>query len=167
MSPSEEIIFLKIIDFIRKIGIQVEFCEINQEMFLSGLYIQNGVLQIEREKLTYLGDTLHEAGHIALMTPEERASNSGNLKNQADEVANEIAVLAWTYAACLEIGIDPGIVFHPDGYKGDSQNIINNFRNGHYVGVPILQWYGMTSERIDIAQNKKIAYPNMLFWVRQ
>lgn len=166
MSSSEEIIFLKIIDFIQKIGIPFEICEISQEMFLPGLRIENGVLQIEKEKLSYIGDTLHEAGHIALMTPEERANNAGSLENEVHKAATEMAVIAWTYAACLEIGIEPSVVFHPYGYKGESENIMSNFNNGHYIGVPILQWYGMTNERIDIANNKTIAYPKMLSWIR-
>ncbi|RFS15518.1 hypothetical protein [Emticicia sp. C21] len=167
MSQSEEVIFSKIIDFIQKIGIPFEICEINQEMFLPGLRIENGVLQIEKEKLTYIGDTLHEAGHIALMTPEERENNSGSLENEVHKAATEMAVIAWTYAACLEIGIEPSVVFHAYGYKGESENIIYNFSNGHYIGVPILQWYGMTNERIDLAQSKTIAYPEMISWLRQ
>ncbi len=167
VSQSEEVIFSKIIGFIQKIGIPFEICEITEEMFLPGLRIENGVLQIEKEKLSYIGDTLHEAGHIALLTPEERNNNSWNLENQIHEAATEMAVIAWTYAACLEIGIEPNVVFHSDGYKGASENIIYNFSNGHYIGVPILQWYGMTNERIDIAQNKTIAYPAMISWIRQ
>lgn len=163
MSESDEIIFLKIIDFIQEIGIPIEFCEITGEMFLPGLRIENGILLIEKNKLTYIGDCLHEAGHIALMLPEERFGSSGKLENQTHEAATEMAVIAWTYAACLEIGIDPRVVFHSGGYKGDSENIIYNFDNGHYIGVPILQWYGMT---VNLAENKSISFPKMISWVR-
>ena len=53
-------------------------------------------------------------------------------------------VIAWTYAACLEIGIDPRIVFHPDGYKVGSESILENFGEGRFFGVPMLQYVGLT-----------------------
>ncbi|WP_255070168.1 hypothetical protein [Lacihabitans sp. LS3-19] len=166
MSQSEEVIFSKIIDFIKGIGIPVVFSEITDEMFLPGLRVENGVLKIDIDKLSYIGDILHEAGHIAVMSKEERECLSGKLDNQENDAANEMAVMAWTYAVCLEIGIEPNVVFHADGYKGDSENIINNFDNGHYIGVPILHWYGMTNEKFDLNQKNAAIFPKMLRWVR-
>ena len=32
--------------------------------------------------------------------------------------------IAWSYAAALEIGIPPEIVFHPDGYRGASESML-------------------------------------------
>lgn len=164
MVKKDEAIFSKIIDFIRAIGIQIEFCTINSDTFLPGLSIENGILQIDKDKLSYVGDTLHEAGHIALMSVAQRKVLSGTLEGQNDAEANEMAVIAWTYAACLEIGIDPVIVFHPDGYKGGSESILENFGQGRYFGVPILQWYGMTNERI--SESNTLIYPKMNSWIR-
>ena len=45
---------------------------------------------------------------------------------------------AWSYAACLHIGLDPHIVFHSEGYKDESKNIIQNFTEGIYLRVPAL-----------------------------
>lgn len=168
MAKIDEVIFSKIIAFIERIGIQIEFCTINSEAFLPGLRIEKGVLQIDIDKLSYIGDTLHEAGHIALMLPEERKNLFGSLEGQDknNAAATEMAVIAWTYAACLEIGIDPAVVFHSDGYKGDSESILSNFNQGHYFGVPILEWYGMTDRATDIQQNNTQSYPRMVSWLR-
>lgn len=163
-----ETVFQKITDFIQRIGIPIGYCQISEQTFLPGLLIKNGTLLIDKNQLKYIGDTLHEAGHIAMMLPEERKNLSGSLEgqNKNDEAAIEMAVIAWTYAACLEIQIDPVIVFHPDGYKGDSQNILYNFSNGHYFGVPILEWYGMTERINNTQQNNTMSYPKMLTWMR-
>jgi hypothetical protein len=161
-----ETVFQKITDFIQKIGIPVGYGQISEQSFLPGLLIENGTLLIDKNQLKYIGDTLHEAGHIALMTPEERMALSGSLEGQNHAEATEMAVIAWTYAACLEIGIEPVVVFHPDGYKGGSESILENFSNGHYFGVPILEWYGMTDRVTNTQQNNTMSYPKMLTWVR-
>jgi hypothetical protein len=161
-----ETVFQKITDFIQKIGIPVSYRQISEHSFLPGLLIENGTLLIDKNQLKYIGDTLHEAGHIALMTPEERKALSGSLEGQTHAEATEMAVIAWTYAACLEIGIEPVVVFHPDGYKGGSESILENFSNGHYFGVPILEWYGMTDRVTNTQQNNTMSYPKMLTWVR-
>ena len=162
---SEIHIFEKIITFLQKIQVSYKICEINQETFLPGLFIEKGTLLIDKNKLKYIGDILHEAGHIALMAPEQRSDLSGILDGQIHAEATEMAAIAWSYAAALEISIDPSIVFHSDGYKGDSENILSNFGQGHYFGVPILQWYGITNEKL--GKNKSIVYPKMIHWVRK
>lgn len=161
-----ETVFQKITDFIQRIGILVGYCQISEQTFLPGLLIENGTLWIDKNQLKYIGDALHEAGHIALMTPEQRKNLSGSLEGQNDAEATEMAVIAWTYAACLEIGIDPVIVFHSEGYKGGSDSILENFSKGHYFGVPILEWYGMTERKNNTQQNNTMSYPKMLSWIR-
>jgi hypothetical protein len=164
-----ETVFQKITDFIQNIGIPVSFRQISEQTFLPGLMIEKGRLLIDKNQLKYIGDTLHEAGHIALMTPEQRKDLSGSLEGHIEADGTEMAVIAWTYAACLEIGIDPVIVFHPDGYKGGGQNIIDNFNEGRYIGVPILEWLGMTERKINTntPNNYKIPYPRMITWIRK
>ena len=163
-----ETVFQKITDFIQNIGIPIGYRQISKQSFLPGLLIENGTLWIDKNQLKYIGDTLHEVGHIALMLPKERKNLSGSLEGQSknDEAATEMAVIAWTYAVCLEIGIDPAIVFHPDGYKGDSEHILHNFSHGYYFGVPILEWYGMTERVTNAGQNNAMSYPKMLTWMR-
>ena len=53
--------------------------------------------------------------------------------------------------------IDPSIVFHEAGYKGGADALIENFAAGHYIGVPLLQWMGMTTAKV---------YPEMSLWLR-
>ena len=163
-----ETVFRKITDFIQKIGIPIGYCQVSEQTFLPGLLIENGKLLIDKNQLKYIGDILHEAGHIALMLPEDRKNLSGSLEgqNKNDEAATEMAVIAWTYAACLEIGIDPVIVFHSGGYKGASESILHNFSNGHYFGVPILEWYEMTERVNNTQQNNTMSYPKMVTWMR-
>jgi hypothetical protein len=161
-----EAVFQKITDFIQNIGIPIGYRQISEQSFLPGLMIENGTLWIDKKQLKYIGDSLHEAGHIALMTPEQRKNLSGELEGQNDAEATEMAVIAWTYAACLEIGIDPAVVFHPDGYKGGSESILENFSNGQYFGVPILEWYGMTEKTNNTQTINTMSYPKMLTWIR-
>ncbi|TAF75346.1 MAG: hypothetical protein EAZ53_06255 [Bacteroidetes bacterium] len=163
---TNEIILTKIIDFTNKIGIKTQFCDISKDEFLPGLKVEKGVLLIDKSKLLYVGDILHEAGHIALMTKEEKEMLDGNLDSQKDAAAIEMAAIAWSYAACLEIGIELSVVFHEDGYKGQSQQIIDNFANGYYFGVPILEWFGMCDNLRLTTNPNPIAFPKLRTWIR-
>jgi len=167
MESLDEISLKKILSFLDKIGIPYEFTNIEKECFLPGLFIDKGTLLIDKNKLKYVGDVMHEAGHIALMSPEERQTVSGSLEGILYPEAVEMMTLAWSYAACLEIELDPFVVFHKDGYKGDSENIVSNFQQGGIIGLPMLQWLGLTNDIIDPSQNKTVAYPKMITWIRQ
>ena len=63
----------KIVDFILSIGIPVSIEKIEEDTFLPGILIKNGAIYIDKEKLKYPGDLLHEAGHLATLTPKKRA----------------------------------------------------------------------------------------------
>jgi hypothetical protein len=79
----------------------------------------------------------------------------------------EMAAIAWSWAAALHLGIAPSTLFHPDGYKGGSAALIENFSAGRYIGVPMLEWLGLTvgDQR---AQAEGIApYPAMVRWLRE
>lgn len=156
----------KMLKFIEKIGIAVDFAEVDDHTFLPGLHIEKGKLVVDENKLKYVGDILHEAGHIALMTPEDRAAQSGSLEGHKDPEATEMMVIAWTYAASLEIGINPEIVFHSEGYRGAGQHILQNFNEGRYFGVPMLQWLGMTNVAATPGITEPILFPKMKTWMR-
>jgi hypothetical protein len=49
----------------------------------------------------------------------------------------------WSYAVLKHIGIPEEVVFHPNGYKNDSQWLIDNFSNGVYISLPFLEWIGI------------------------
>ncbi|MCU0324306.1 MAG: hypothetical protein MUF45_03505 [Spirosomaceae bacterium] len=167
MESSDEISLNKILSFLDRIGVLYKFTNIEKECFLAGLFIDKGTLLIDKDKLKHVGDVMHEAGHIALMSPEERQTVSGSLDGILYPEAVEMMTLAWSYAACLEIELDPYVVFHKDGYKGDSESIVSNFQQGSIIGLPMLQWLGLTNDRIDPTQNKTVVYPKMITWIRQ
>lgn len=130
-------------------------CEkIHEQTFLPGIEVRHGVLTFDPERLLYPGDLLHEAGHLAVLSGSERAIAHGLV---GDDAGREMAAIAWSWAAALELGLAPSAVFHPAGYKGGSNSIIENFTGGHYFGVPMLEYYGLTGRG---------EFPVMRRWLR-
>jgi hypothetical protein len=166
--PAKQLtLFEKAVDFLRSIGVLVHFRSFDGKSFLPGICIINGELIVDMEKLKYPGDILHEAGHIAVVPSAERSSLNDEtiiLREQRD--AEEMMVIAWSYAACVHLGIDAGFVFHDEGYKGGGSYIADSFNNGNYFGVPMLQWVGMTQEKKNEAEPDKPVYPALLKWLR-
>ena len=143
----------QITGFLDRIGIPWSHATLTDSEFLPGIRIEDGVLKFDPEHLSFPGDLLHEAGHIAVTPPSLRPSLGGKLEVMP---ADEMAALAWSYAAAVECGIDPAIVFHEGGYKSGGQHLISQFSTGGGVGVPMLSWYRMTS-----------AFPRMNSWLRE
>jgi hypothetical protein len=84
----------------------------------------------------------------------------------ASDGGEEMAAIAWSYAAAIHLGIDPAVVFHADGYRGGAASILDNFAHGRFVGVPLLQWFGMTFDAEQAAANGAPAFPAMRRWIR-
>jgi len=118
-----------------------------------GLYVRFGALIIDVDRLIHPGDILHEARHPACMPPDIRKTMDDNLAPGDLHNGGEMMAIAWSYAACLHLEIDPAVIFHPEGYNGDGQTILDHFSNGNYFGVPLLQWCGITD-----------AFPAMRSW---
>jgi len=147
--------------FVRGIGIGVCAATLPPDTFLPGLAIRDGAILVDEARLAHPGDILHEAGHLAVADPAER-----NAPRLSPTPGDEMTAIAWSYAALRYLGVDPAIVFHPEGYKGDSDAIIENFSAGRYFGVPLLQLYGMSCEP-RLAVEKGVApFPSMLRWLR-
>lgn len=142
----EEIIS-RIYSFLDKIGIERVEAKIDGKSFMPGMCITNGKLIIDPEELKYPGDLLHEAGHIAVSPPETRNKMSGDIAGE--NAGEEIAALLWSYMAAREAGIPPEVVFHPDGYKGDSEWLVTNFRNKTFIGFPLLNWMKIVEKKED------------------
>ena len=147
--------------FVRGIGIDVRAATLPDKTFLSGLAIEHGAILVDERRLSNPGDLLHEAGHLAVADPVER-----NAPTLAPTPGDELTTIAWSYAALRHLDLEPGIVFHPDGYKGGSASIVENFTQGRYFGVPLLQLYGMTVEPRFAAERGVEPYPHMLRWLR-
>jgi len=151
-----------IMDWLRKIGLSVRVAVIEGESFLPGVTLEPGGLIVDPERLIYPGDLLHEAGHLATMLPAERTTTGSNA---GSDMGYEIAAQTWSYAAAVHLGLGPDVVFHTDGYKGASKTLIDAYGDSK-LGVPLLQWMGLTLDRVRAAAAGVPAYPHMIRWLR-
>jgi hypothetical protein len=155
--------------FLHSIGIPIKEVTLHEDTFLPGILIRDGALLVDRAKLLYPGDLLHEAGHVAVMTREERQMTSGNMatnKSQNEAGGDELMAIAWSYAALVHLKLKPDVVFHPDGYKGASQWYIDLFENGNYMALPMLQWIGLCYDEKQAAIHNAKPFPHMQKWLR-
>lgn len=156
----------KCISFLNEIGIETKFEKLDEPCFLPGLSIRMGAIIIDKEALSYPGDILHEAGHIAVVPAAERpALTASAIEKREMRGAEEMMAIAWSYAACIYVGLDPYVVFHDDGYKGGGSYIADNFANKNYFGLPMLQWKGMTLDEANATKQNLPPYPYMMKWV--
>ena len=147
--------------FVREIGIDVRTAELPKRTFLPGLDIRDGAILVDEERLAYPGDMLHEAGHLAVTEAEAR-----NAPALDPTPGDEMAALAWSWAALSHLQLEPDLVFHPHGYKGGGNALIQAFTGGGGPGIPLLQWYGMTFEPKQAAARGVAPFPHMLRWMR-
>lgn len=152
----------KIVAFLERIGIAVVAEPLADDTFVPAMRVRGGSLVFDPDKLTWPGDLLHEAGHIALTEPDQRPS----LDSVSNDAGEEMAAIAWSYAASVAIGLDPAILFHEGGYRGGSKAMIENFTNGRDVGVPLLAAYDMTVGWRGRNPDGELRYPHMLRWLR-
>jgi hypothetical protein len=166
MSTYEEEALEKCIAFLNRLGIKTIKEKLPTGCFLPGLSIKAGSLIIDMEALKFPGDILHEAGHIAIVPSAERATlNEITIGKRENSQAEEMMAIAWSYAACVHIGLDPYFVFHDKGYKGGGSYIADNFSNKQYFGLPMLQWKGMAADEKNAAILNVQPYPNMIKWM--
>ena len=151
-----------IIDWLREIGLSVREATIDGESFLPGVTLEPGGLIVDPERLIYPGDLLHEAGHLATMLPAERACTGSNA---GSDMGQEIAAQTWSYAAAVHLGLGPEVVFHSDGDKGATKTLMQAYGDSK-LGVPLLQWMGLTLDRVRAAVAEVPAYPHMVRWLR-
>ncbi|SFW27713.1 hypothetical protein [Chitinophaga sancti] len=162
MIKNEQNDFNKCIAFLNDIGINTSFRALDDSSFLPGLQIENGNIVIDTNMLQYPGDLLHEAGHIAVVPSKDRAGLSATaLIKRKDREAEEVMAIAWSYAACIHLDIDPAFVFHKEGYRGGSIDIMDSCDKNEYVGMLMLDSLGMTS-----ATRGQTPYPHMDRWLR-
>lgn len=144
---------LSICTFLETIGINITVAAIDQPTLLTGMAIARGNIIVDTKQPCWPGDLLHEAGHIAVTQPDDRAA----LNEVSNDAGEEMAAIAWSVAAAKACNVPLETLFHAEGYKGGSQSLIDAFVSGRAFGTPLLAWYGMTSEA---------AFPDMIRWLR-
>ncbi|OON68016.1 hypothetical protein [Hymenobacter sp. CRA2] len=150
----------QLIAFVRGTGLEVREAPTPADTFLPGLLIEQGQLVVDRRRLRYPGDILHEAGHLAVVPAAERAglgSNIAHYRTESEAQGDEIAAQLWSYAAILAIGLPATVVFHSEGYHGHSEWLTGSYASGVYPGLPLLVWMGLTTAE---------SFPQMTRWLR-
>jgi hypothetical protein len=147
-----------IVVFLQSINISIVEQKLTDDTFLPGLSIYGNSILVDLDKLKYPGDLLHEAGHIAI-TEEQIRPLIGTSEIGANwpTAGDEIAAILWSYAASCFLNLDLEIVFHPNGYKKDSEWLIEQFSNKNYMGLPLLVWMSLCN---------KEEFPRMKKWIR-
>jgi len=167
MNKAEQEAFETCLKFLKRIGIKTIFRENMNGSFLPGLAIELGTIFIDVNALKFPGDILHEAGHLAVMETADRLlANADCFALRPHRDAEEMMAIAWSYAACVHLQLDPSFVFHDDGYKGGGSYIADNFNNKNYLGLPMLQWIGLTHDERNAACNGTQPFPTMIKWLR-
>jgi hypothetical protein len=149
--------------FLRAIGLEVAAGSAPERTVVPGIWIEQGALLVDEARLLFPGDLLHEAGHLAVMAPLRRAQATGDV---GGDPAEEMLAIAWSYAAALEIGLAPEVVFHEAGYRGGAAELLENFAAGRYLAVPLLQWLGMAYDEATAREQGAEPYPRMRQWLR-
>jgi len=165
-NEEEMAVFKKCIAFLNDIGVQTSFRSIGDDSFLPGFLIENGMVVIDMDLLQYPGDILHEAGHIAVVPFADRSRlNEKAIIKRRDREAEEVMAIAWSYAACIHLMIDPSFVFHEDGYRGGSNSIMDSCSRNEYMGMFMLQSLGMATDNKEAARGAST--PRMIKWLRE
>jgi hypothetical protein len=145
----------RIVAFIESLGISVHEREMRRKTLVPGIDIEEGALVFEESGMCKPADLLHEAGHIALTLPAKRPTLDGTIESSP---AEEMAAIAWTWAAATLLNIDPREVFHEEVISGNGPTLLEHFLGGKYIGVPMLRYWGLTG--------KDVQYPRMSRWMR-
>lgn len=165
---SDQAFLDRMVHFIRDIGIEIVFCELPEATFLPGIQLGPNCIFIDKERMQYPGDLLHEAGHLAVTTPQNRMHvGTAEVEENWPPEGEEMSAILWSYAALLYLDIPAEYVFHPKGYKNESQWMIQNFKDELYIGMPLLEWMGLALSKERAEREGKPAFPQMLKWVRE
>ena len=158
----------RILTFLKSVGLSVTEGTVPTSALLPGVDIVNGGLVYDWERLTWPGDLLHEAGHIAVVPAALRPTLGGKLGDDLTAAhAGEIEATAWAFASVVAIGLDPDVLFHEGGYQGRSRGLAFTYSVGGYAGAPGLCANGMALSRVEAAKRGLAPYPHMIRWLRE
>lgn len=152
---------IKIITFVRSVGIEVRSCSIDWKTLFPGLDIRGGAVLVDESQLIHPGNILHEAGHLAVHEPARRKDFKFSPAK-----GEELSALAWSYAAVVHLRLSAELVFYPGSYQGWDTVLLESFAEGRFIGVPLLQRYGMAIEPRQAAESGVEPYPHILRWLR-
>jgi len=147
------------LSFLKEVGIEVGLSGGHETQLLDGLAIAEGKLLIDPVVSVWPSDLLHEAGHIAVASPEDRA----NLDPIEPDATDEMMAIAWSYAASRACNVSLEQLFHDGGYRDDNAWLQQSFASGTYIGAPKLSYHGMT-EPADAGSPD--SFPAMCRWIR-
>jgi hypothetical protein len=156
-----------IVRFLGQVGIVVREGDIGSDAFLPGVAIHDGSLVCDRRNLLSPGDLLHEAGHIAVTPACRRAALNGALDTEsAEPYGGETEAIAWSWAALVHLQLPAEILFHEQGYRGQSPALALSYTMGVYPGAHGLAQAGMTRVGTEARRAGLRVYPHMLRWLR-
>jgi hypothetical protein len=155
----------RIAEFLESIGVGVHAGSVPEVTVVPGIHIVRGGLVVDETRLTYPGDMLHEAGHVVVRPKDERPGMTGDAGGGGED---EMAAMAWSYAAAIYLGIDPAVVFHSGGYRSASEILLGSLAGppSGAIGVGMLRYFGMTLDEEAAQQAGARPFPSMLRWTR-
>lgn len=157
----------RLADFLIGIGLEIVSFETESETFLPGILIRNGKILVDEKRLLFPGDLLHEAGHLAVAPAELRKLLSDEVELPDFNMDSiESAAMLWSYAAAIYLKIDPRIVFHENGYKGNSESLLFNYSLGVFLGINVLEDAKMAFSFEKAVKLNVAPFPEMLRWLR-
>jgi hypothetical protein len=151
----------KLANFVLSVGIEVRACPIDWKTQFPGLDIKCGAVLVDETQLIHPGNILHEAGHLAVHDPAHRTNPKFSPTR-----GEELAALAWSYAAVIHLRLESELVFYPGSYHGWDIALNENFAEGRYLRVPHLQRFGMAIEPRFANERGVEPFPHMLRWLR-
>jgi len=163
----KDTIIQSILLFLKDIGINIIEQELPDTTFLPGLALSNKGICIDFTKLLYPGDILHEAGHLAVTPSTDRKHiDTTAMPKDWPTQGDEIGAMLWSYAACKHLSIPIEVVFHPNGYKGNSEWLMNSYKDNTFIGLPYLEWCGLTLSIENAEKQNTKPFPHMIKWIR-
>lgn len=158
---------IRIARFLNDIGIPTIPAEFDRETFLPGILVSDGTLLVDEKKLAFPGDLLHEAGHLAVAPAAFRSRLSDEvILPGIDPDTLEMEAIAWSYAACVHLQIDPRVVFHEHGYKGNSESLLLGFALGVFGGLSGIEESGMAFSANKAREIGVAPFPAMQKWLK-
>jgi hypothetical protein len=151
----------RIVAFLNSIGIPTAEAALAQDTALPAMTVRDGTIIYDPARLERPGDLLHEGGHIAMTDPALRSTISDFAAAPMAQ-GDEMGATAWSWAAAIAAGLDARVAFHPDAYRGEGEWLRETFAQGHYIGLPMLQYYGLA--RFPHEEGEQ--YPAMIKWLR-